>query len=99
MHAYNRVKEFARLKLLALCQRMESHGNDAKIEPLIEELGNVQVFEELSRQIDVFWRGEYPFDAPVTDGDPLRWWSNLKQHPQARALAVGPIACRENYRS
>jgi len=86
-HAYNRVKNYLKDMLRAQLARHKSHPGD-RIHPIFKELSPSQTVEDLRHQVEAFWRGEWPFDAPVKNGNSLAWWESLVMHPHARVLAV-----------
>jgi hypothetical protein len=47
-----------------------------------------EVSQDLRAQLEGYWRGSWPFNRPLKDGDSLRWWIELKEHENARVLAV-----------
>ena len=86
-HAYNRVKDYLKNMLRAQLARCKSHPGD-RIHPIFKELSPSQIVEDLRHQLEAFWRGEWPFDMPVKDGNSLAWWESLAMHRHARILAV-----------
>lgn len=56
--------------------------------PILAQLGAATAVTELRQQLELYWRGDWPFDTPVVDGDVLGWWRSLERHRSARVLAV-----------
>jgi hypothetical protein len=65
----------------------KSHPGD-RIHSIFKELSPSQIVEDLHHQLEAFWRGEWPFDTPVKNGNSLAWWESLAMHRHARILAV-----------
>jgi len=73
--------------LLKALKRHESHPDD-RVAPIFRELNPSQIVEGMKNQLDAYWRGEWPFDQPIEDSDPLAWWKALEKPPHSRVLAV-----------
>jgi hypothetical protein len=58
------------------------------IKPPFKDLSCAQVVDDLRRQLEAYWRNEWPFNQQVTDNDPLAWWKSIKLHPYVQVLAV-----------
>jgi len=82
--AYKRVKDFLKDML-----RPEVDRHETKQIPTLKGLTSAEIVDGLRRQLDTFWRAEWPFDQQVNDHDPLAWWESLRYHTHARILAVG----------
>jgi hypothetical protein len=59
-----------------------------KVHPVLQVLKPNEVVNGFKRQLELFWRAEWPFNESSPDLDPLKWWQDLQSHPQARVLAV-----------
>ena len=63
------------------CFNVQQYGH-----PILRKKGSSTVVRELSQQINMFWRDEYPRAFRVLDrenfDDPLRWWhwQDLAKH-------------------
>jgi hypothetical protein len=55
---------------------------------LVHEIGAAGVVDEFRRQLEAYFHNEWPFNAPLQDGNTLVWWNMLLPHPHARVLAV-----------
>ena len=92
--AYQHAKEFL-LKVLRneldhiRCTPDVDH-TDSMLFQLGKEIGVKKIIENLSSQLVVYSRGSYPFDTPH-NGNTLKWWIGLENHPQANVLAVSSI--------
>ncbi|CDO73916.1 hypothetical protein BN946_scf185016.g73 [Trametes cinnabarina] len=83
--AYTHVKEFLKKLLLA---EVESNAH-----PLVKELDEADLADELREQLLAYACGEYPFkqrpDRKNLGARPvLNWWLALSEHSHARTLAM-----------
>ncbi|KAJ7608836.1 ribonuclease H-like domain-containing protein [Mycena polygramma] len=85
--AYERVKDHLKGMLKVIIDRMGTHP-DEPVHPVIKELGPADTVKEFRRQLESFWRNEWPFNQAIPDSNSLAWWKSLAQHPQARVLAI-----------
>ncbi|KAJ6607061.1 ribonuclease H-like domain-containing protein [Mycena sp. CBHHK59/15] len=85
--AYERVKDFLKNMLRAMIDRLQTHPAEP-VHPVIQDLGPAETVKEFRRQLESFWRNEWPFNQAISDGNSLAWWKSLEQHPQARVLAI-----------
>jgi hypothetical protein len=85
--AYDRTKEFLKGTLQAMGARMKSHPDNYH-PAVLRQLGILSAAKELKMQFDMYWHRQHPFDVPVGKKTTLKWWSDLKDHPHARVLAV-----------
>jgi hypothetical protein len=67
--------------------RMKSYPEDHH-PAVLRELGILSAAKELRVQFDMYWHRQHPFNVPVGKKTTLKWWSDLKDHPHARVLAV-----------
>lgn len=89
--AYDRVKEYTKDLLKAMIAYQQQHP-ESNVEPLLKSLTPKELSIELKRQLEAFWRGQYPFNRPLTSSmDSLAWWLQFQEHPDARVLAVKPF--------
>ena len=58
---------------------------------ILHEKGPRNAVSSLSEQINLFWRGEYPFRLLDREkiADPLKWWMDIAKHDHANVLPVG----------
>ena len=56
--------------------------------PIFREMDAAQIVDDLSHQMEAYWRNEYPFNIPVKDGNPLAWWKSLSEHVHGHVLSV-----------
>ncbi|KAI0820926.1 ribonuclease H-like domain-containing protein [Irpex lacteus] len=86
--AYDRVKEYTKDLLKAMIAYQQQHS-ESNVEPLLKSLTLKELSIELKRQLEAFWRGQYPFNRPLTSSmDSLAWWFQFQKHPDARVLAM-----------
>ncbi|CDO75074.1 hypothetical protein BN946_scf184703.g4 [Trametes cinnabarina] len=82
--AYTRVKIFLKNLLQAEMKLMA--------QPLVKELEEADLADELRDQLLAYARGEYPFkqrlDRSQSSQPVLKWWLDLKEHRHARTLAM-----------
>jgi len=86
-NAHNQVKTYLKDMLLKALKRHESHPDD-RVAPIFKELNPSQVVDGMKNQLDAYWRGEWPFDQPIENSDPLAWWKALEKPLHSRILAV-----------
>ncbi|KAG1729099.1 uncharacterized protein EDB91DRAFT_1160234 [Suillus paluster] len=55
---------------------------------LVQEIGAAGVVDEFRCQLQAYFHNEWPFNAPLQDGNTLAWWNTLLPHPHARVLAA-----------
>lgn len=84
--AFERVADLLQDMLLNMLKVAEDEPENAH--PALEGLDAGQAASAWYSQLQVFWGGKYPFDAPAADGDPLKWWRALETHPHAKILAM-----------
>jgi hypothetical protein len=93
--AYHRAKEFLKPMLRTMVERAQARlsTNQQQIEDpisqLLRDIGPTGIVDEFKRQLEAYWRNEWPFNTPLRDGNTLAWWKVLLPHPHARVLAVG----------
>ncbi|KAL7280348.1 hypothetical protein ACG7TL_005266 [Trametes sanguinea] len=85
--AYDRMKEFVREALKAMYKRHDDHPEE-HLDRILVELGRNRASIELKQQLESYWLGLYPFDAPIGTRSTLAYWTDLKSHPNARILAI-----------
>jgi hypothetical protein len=81
--AHKRVKDFLKEML-----RPEVERHEIRPIPALQQLTPAQIVDGLRRQLDAYWRNEWPFDQQVENHDPLAWWESLRYHSHARVLSV-----------
>ena len=83
-NAYKKVKNYLGNMLQGLLQRIQDHPGSGNA--LLITLGPTASVSELKRQLDAYWKHEYPFDTSTTfraEKHSLEWWRSLERHNHA----------------
>ncbi|KAG2744426.1 hypothetical protein P692DRAFT_201775846 [Suillus brevipes Sb2] len=86
--AYHHVKEFLKPMLRTMVEHDKVDELKDPISLLVHEIGAAGVVDEFRRQLEAYFHNEWPFNAPLQDGNTLVWWNMLLPHPHARVLAA-----------
>lgn len=91
--AYKRFREYLRILLRPMLEMIEKSDDPEVGHPILRKKGPSLVVRELSQQIDMFWRDEYPFHnlGHETINDPFAWWQDLAKHNHAQVLRVSVL--------
>ncbi|KAG1734372.1 uncharacterized protein EDB91DRAFT_1146790 [Suillus paluster] len=73
--------------VLSISNTASDHELNDPISLLVQEIGAAGVVDEFRCQLQAYFHNEWPFNAPLQDGNTLAWWNTLLTHPHARVLA------------
>ncbi|KAJ3767396.1 hypothetical protein FB446DRAFT_707851 [Lentinula raphanica] len=84
--AYERLKEVLK-KLLRDVLYLPENDSDECRERLFGECSKVAIADSLKTQVEDFWYGRRPFNAPLSQRTSLEWWRRLQRNSNANVLA------------
>ena len=86
-NAYTRVKSFLKDLMKSIMERIQKHPNEP-VPTLFKEMSMGSIAKDLQRQINAYWREEYPFKQSSPCNNPIVRWQELEKLSDARVLAV-----------
>ncbi|KAJ3753918.1 ribonuclease H-like domain-containing protein [Lentinula raphanica] len=84
--AYERLKEVLK-KLLRDVLYLSENDSDECRERLFGECSKVAIADSLKTQVEDFWYGRRPFNAPLSQRTSPEWWRRLQRESNANVLA------------